>query len=58
MPFIDLDTEEKSQRLRFLWRKTFEKARGAVVLVEKLRFTQNKIKLLGSLPDAEDVKIR
>ena len=22
MPFIDLDTEEKSERLRFLWRKT------------------------------------
>jgi hypothetical protein len=51
-PFNDLDTEEKSHRLKFLWKKAIGRSRGAVLMVEKLFYLRKKIKLVGRLPDA------
>lgn len=32
-PFNDLSTEEKSQRLTFLWNRSYHRARGAFILI-------------------------
>lgn len=57
-PFNDLDTDEKSRRLKFLWLKAFGRARGAVLLVEKLRYLKKKILLMGRMPDAAEIKLK
>lgn len=57
-PFIDLDTDEKRKRLTYLWSKAFGRAKGAVLLVEKLRYLRKKILLLGRMPDAAEIKLK
>lgn len=58
MPFIDLDTDEKSKRLKFLWCKAIGRARGAVLIVDKLKYLRKKILLTGRLPDAQEAKLK
>ena len=58
VPFNDLDTEEKSQRLKFLWKKAIGRSKGAVLMVEKLFYLRKKIKLVGRLPDAQEIKMK
>ena len=58
MPFIDLDTDEKAKRLKFLWAKAIGRARGAVLIVDKLKYLRKKILLTGRLPDAALVRLK
>jgi hypothetical protein len=48
-PFNDLATEEKKTRILFLWKKAFNRARGGVLIVNKLLFQRKKIALYGDV---------
>jgi hypothetical protein len=37
-PFNDLQTDEKTTRILFLWKKAFYRSRGGVLIVKKLLF--------------------
>jgi hypothetical protein len=36
--FNDLETEEKTTRILFLWKKAFNRSRGGVLIINKLQF--------------------
>ena len=46
--FNELHTSEKSTRIKFLWNKIYNRARGGLFLIQKLKFNQEKIRLFGS----------
>jgi hypothetical protein len=48
-PFNDLQTDEKSTRILFLWKKAFYRSRGGVLIVKKLLFQAKKIALFGDV---------
>jgi hypothetical protein len=47
--FNDLSTSEKSTRLKFLWLRAYNRARGAIHLIQKMTFNKQKIRLYGSI---------
>lgn len=52
-PFNDLSTEEKSQRLTFLWQRAYRRARGGSILIQKIKFIRDKNRLYGMSPDKD-----
>lgn len=48
LPFFDLSLEDKELRLRYLWEKTFLKAKGANHILAKFGDLNKKIYLYGA----------
>ena len=56
-PIQSLSTEEKCKRNLYLWNKSYQKSKGAAILIKKFREVRNKIKIYGVLSEKQKLEV-